>query len=79
MIKSGDKIDTAVGDKRLLASAAKNIRALLAAAPSDLYSRVLAAIELSRIPPELHFFYIKETRGMDLVEAIRSRSNIKAA
>lgn len=41
MIKSGDKIETAVADKRLLASAAKNIRALLAAAPSDLYSRVV--------------------------------------
>ncbi|PYK30829.1 MAG: phosphomannomutase [Verrucomicrobia bacterium] len=35
------KIDNAVASKRLLASAAKNIRALLTNAPSDLYSRVI--------------------------------------
>ncbi|HST30725.1 MAG TPA: phospho-sugar mutase [Chthoniobacterales bacterium] len=39
--KSENKIDRAVANKRLLDSAAKNIRALLAAAPSDLYSRVI--------------------------------------
>lgn len=39
--KSGDKIDRAVANKRLLESAAKNIRTLLANAPSDLYSRVI--------------------------------------
>src|SRR5213595_251751 len=38
---SGGKIDSAVADKRLLASAEKNIRALLNGAPSDLYSRVV--------------------------------------
>jgi phosphoglucomutase len=37
----GDKIDRAVADDRLLESAARNIRALLANAPSDLYSRVV--------------------------------------
>ena len=36
-----DKIDNAVTSKQLLAAAAKNIRALLANAPSDLYSRVI--------------------------------------
>ena len=39
--ESGDKIDNAVAQKQLLASAAKNIRALLASASSDLYSRVI--------------------------------------
>jgi phosphoglucomutase len=40
-MRTGDKIESAVTDKRLLASAAKNIRTLLAGAPSDLYSRVV--------------------------------------
>ena len=40
-MKSGDKIDSAVADKRLLASAANNIRALVAGAQSDLYSRAV--------------------------------------
>ncbi len=39
--KSEDKIDRAVANKRLLESTAKNIRTLLANAPSDLYSRVI--------------------------------------
>ena len=37
----GDKIDRAVASKHLLASSGTNIRALLATAPSDLYSRVV--------------------------------------
>jgi phosphoglucomutase len=37
----GDQIDRAVASKCLLASAGTNIRALLANAPSDLYSRVV--------------------------------------
>src|SRR5437763_11198753 len=40
-LKSGDKIDRAVAAKHLFASAAKNIRALVASAPSDFYSRVV--------------------------------------
>ncbi|HLW34044.1 MAG TPA: phospho-sugar mutase [Chthoniobacterales bacterium] len=36
-----DKIENAVGTKHLLAPAAKNIRALLSGASSDLYSRVI--------------------------------------
>src|ERR1700719_1790308 len=35
------KINNAVASRQLLEPAAKNIRALLAAAPSDLYSRVV--------------------------------------
>jgi quinol monooxygenase YgiN len=41
---------------------------------SDFYSRILAAVELSRIPPEQKFYYVNQTRGMDLVEAIRGQS-----
>ena len=39
--KTEDKIASAVAGKRLLASATKNIRSLLANSPSDLYSRVI--------------------------------------
>ncbi|HJX97862.1 MAG TPA: phospho-sugar mutase, partial [Chthoniobacterales bacterium] len=39
--KSGDKIDNAVTNKRLLSSAANNIRALLSSATFDLYPRVV--------------------------------------
>jgi len=39
---------------------------------SDLYNRILAAVELSKTQPEQHFHFIKETRGMDLVEEIRT-------
>jgi hypothetical protein len=40
---------------------------------SDLYSRILAAVELSRVPPEFSFHYVKQTRGMDLIEELRSQ------
>ncbi|HXU78458.1 MAG TPA: hypothetical protein VN794_17925 [Methylomirabilota bacterium] len=40
---------------------------------SDLYRRLLSAIELSDRPPEVKFYYTTETRGFDLVEAIRKR------
>src|SRR5438445_8419521 len=36
-----EAIERAVADGKLLESAAKNVRALLAGAPSDLYSRVV--------------------------------------
>ena len=38
---------------------------------SELYRRILAAVELSRTPPEIAFHYIKETKGMDLIETLR--------
>lgn len=38
---------------------------------SDLYNRILAAVELSRIPPEFKFLFVKEVRGMELIEASR--------
>ncbi len=40
---------------------------------SDLYARILAAAELSCTPPEFNFHYVNTSRGMDLIEALRSR------
>lgn len=40
---------------------------------SDLYSRVLAAAELSHTPPEFNFHYVNTSRGMDLIAALRSQ------
>jgi quinol monooxygenase YgiN len=39
---------------------------------SDMYRRVLEAMELSRMPPELKFHRITESRGIELVGALRS-------
>jgi len=38
---------------------------------SALYNRILAAAELSHTRPEFHFYYVKESRGMDLIEYLR--------
>ncbi len=38
---------------------------------SDLYNRLLVAMELSAKPPELCFHYVSETKGMELVQGIR--------
>ncbi len=40
---------------------------------SDLYGRILAAVELSRMPPEFTFYHVKETQGIDLIETVRSQ------
>lgn len=40
---------------------------------SELFSRILAAVELSRLPPEFEFLFVKEIRGMDLIEETRNR------
>jgi quinol monooxygenase YgiN len=40
---------------------------------SDLYRRILAAMELSRRPPEIQFHFVSATKGMELIEAVRSR------
>jgi quinol monooxygenase YgiN len=45
---------------------------------SDLYLRLLSAIELSQRPPEVSFYYATETRGFDLVETIRKQPEPKA-
>jgi len=41
---------------------------------SDLYRRVLAAMELSKQSPEVKFYYTTETKGFELVERLRGPS-----
>jgi len=38
---------------------------------SDLYLRLLSAIELSQRPPEVCFYYTTETKGFNLIETVR--------
>jgi quinol monooxygenase YgiN len=38
---------------------------------SELYRRVLAAMELSRQSPEVKFYYASEEKGFELIETIR--------
>jgi len=44
---------------------------------SNLYSRVLNAIELASKPPEVWFHEDSETTGIELIEAMRVRSIMK--
>jgi len=44
---------------------------------SDLYLRLLSAIELSQQPPEVSFYYTTETKGLNLVETVRRQPNSK--
>ncbi len=46
---------------------------------SDLYRRVLAAMELSKQEPEVGFYYVVEKRGFELVEALRARNHTPSA
>lgn len=39
---------------------------------SALYSRVLAAIDLSAMQPEIKFYEISKTYGMELIESLRT-------
>ncbi len=39
---------------------------------SDLYRRLLAAMELSKQPPEVRFYYTSGEKGFELVEDLRS-------
>lgn len=41
---------------------------------SELYRRVLNAMELSKEPPEATFYYAKEQKGFELIESIRNQS-----
>lgn len=41
---------------------------------SDLYRRLLEAMELSRQQPEVQFHYTCETKGLELIEATRSQA-----
>ncbi len=45
--------------------------ALFAHIQSNLYHRVLAAMELSRQEPEVKFYYCSETKGLELIETAR--------
>jgi quinol monooxygenase YgiN len=38
---------------------------------SDLYRRLLSAIELSERPPEVVFYYTNRTAGFELIESLR--------
>lgn len=38
---------------------------------SSLYRRVLAVIELSSQAPEISFYFVSHTKGMDLIQALR--------
>ena len=40
---------------------------------SDIYRRILGAIELSTEPPEVRFDTVSATEGMELIERLRSR------
>ena len=41
---------------------------------SGLYSRVLEAMELSTREPEVRFYTISESHGMELIESLRGKS-----
>ncbi len=43
---------------------------------SDLYRRILAAMELSKQPPEVKFYYCSETKGLELIEAARTQARL---
>ncbi len=42
---------------------------------SDLYRRVLAAMELSKQEPEVRFYFCSESKGMEVIEAVRGEVN----
>jgi quinol monooxygenase YgiN len=44
---------------------------------SDLYLRLLSAIELSQQPPEVSFYYTAEIKGFNLVETVRMQPSSK--
>jgi len=41
---------------------------------SELYFRVLSAMELANEPPEIYFHEVSDTRGLEYVEALRTPS-----
>ena len=41
---------------------------------SDLYRRVLAAMELSKQPPEVSFYFTAKKKGFELIEAVRPQA-----
>jgi hypothetical protein len=47
-------------------------KALFSHIRSALYRRVLAVIEFSTRPPEISFYFVSHTRGMELIQSLRS-------
>ena len=45
---------------------------------SDLYRRVLSAMELSKRPPEVGFYQASHKQGFELIELVRSGGNAPA-
>jgi quinol monooxygenase YgiN len=43
---------------------------------SDLYRRVLAAMELSKQEPEVRFYYCSQSKGLELIEAARREAKV---
>lgn len=43
---------------------------------SDLYRRLLAAMELSRQQPDVAFYYCSETKGLELIEQARRQAEL---
>jgi hypothetical protein len=41
---------------------------------SSLYRRVLAVIDFSSRAPEISFYFVTQTKGMELIEALRSEA-----
>ena len=41
---------------------------------SELYFRVLSAMELANEPPEIYFHEVSDTRGLEYVESLRTAS-----
>jgi quinol monooxygenase YgiN len=46
---------------------------------SDLYLRLLSAIELSHRAPKVDFYFMSQTKGFELIENIRRQRRSKAA
>lgn len=42
---------------------------------SEIYTRMLEAMELSRLKPEISFFEVSATHGMALIKAIRNQQS----
>ena len=43
---------------------------------SETYRRVLELVELSQEPPEIHFYRVVESSGLELVEGIRGQPQV---
>jgi len=46
---------------------------------SELYRRVLAAVDLSKSAPEVRFYHVSNVQGLELVQQIRDSSGVRPA